>query len=282
MAKLAIVDFSSEDCFKPGTSSWLSIRKDICHALEELGCFVAILPNKISSEVRSTFFDTLDELFDFPTEIKVKSSYEKPYPTGYIKAEIAAYESLGIAGATNPEQTQIFEHHFWPKGNDVFRYDLLNSTRKIEILFIFLTYIYTINLLFVGSESADLYTKVMEELHHAVTRMVFENYGVEEYHDDHLQSTVHTCRFNKYSEPEKTGTNVGVPGHTDTNFSTILYQNHVKGLEVYSKDDEWICFDPLPSSFIFLAGDAFQVCHKHNYVLRTYVRNQIIMTIVNF
>ena len=146
----------------------------------------------------------------------------------------------------------------------------------------FLTCIYTINLLFVGSESADLYTKVMEELHHAVTRMVFENYGVEEYHDDHLQSTVHKCRFNKYSEPEKTGTNVGVLGHTDTNFSTILYQNHVKGLEIYSKDDEWICFDPLPSSFIFLAGDAFQVCHKHNYVIRTYVRNQMIMTIVNF
>ncbi|KAM2726257.1 hypothetical protein EV2_038717 [Malus domestica] len=229
MAKLAIVDFSNEDCFKPGTSSWLSIRKDICHALEELGCFVAILPNKIPSEVRSTFFDTLDELFDFPTEMKVKSSYEKPYPTGYIKVKTAAFESLGIAGATNPEQTQIFEHHFWPNGNDVFR------------------------------ESADLYTKVMEGLHHAVTRMVFENYGVEEYHDDHLQLTVHTCRFNKYCEPVKTGTNVGLPGHTDKNFSTILYQNHVKGLEICSKDDEWICFDPLPSSFIFLAGDAFQV-----------------------
>ncbi|TQD73592.1 hypothetical protein C1H46_040873 [Malus baccata] len=229
MAKLAIVDFSNEDCFKPGTSSWLSIREDICHALDKLGCFVAILPDKISLELRSTFFDTLAELFDFPTEKKVKSFYEKPYPTGYIKVGNAAYESLGIAGATDPEQTQIFEHHFWPNGHNVFR------------------------------ETADLYTKVMEELHHAVTRMVFENYGVEEYLDDHLESTTHMCRFNKYSEPEKTGTNLGLPVHTDSNFSTILYQNHVKGLEIYSKDDEWICIDPLPSSFIFLAGDGFQV-----------------------
>ncbi|XP_068304921.1 probable 2-oxoglutarate-dependent dioxygenase AOP1 [Pyrus communis] len=234
MAKLAVVDLSNEDCFKPGTSSWLSVRKDICHALEDLGCFVAILPDKISSELRSAHFGMLDELFDFPTETKMKSSYEKPYPTGYQRVEGAAYESLGIAGATNPEQTQIFEHHFWPNGNDVFH------------------------------ETADLYIKVMEELHHAVTRMVFEKYGVEEYLDDHLQSTIHTCRFSKYSEPaEKTGTDMsilrGIHGHTDTNFTTILYQNDVKGLEIKSKDDEWIGFDPLPSSFIFLAGDGVQV-----------------------
>ncbi|KAM1024357.1 hypothetical protein ACFX13_038373 [Malus domestica] len=150
MAKLAIVDFSNEDCFKPGTSSWLSIRKDICHALEELGCFVAILPNKISSELCSTFFRMLDELFDFPTEIKVKNSYEKPYPTGYLNVGNTGYESLAIADA-------------------------------------------------------------------------------------------------------------GLRSHRDRDFSTILCQNHVKGLEIYSKDDEWICFDPLPSSFVFLAGDGLQV-----------------------
>lgn len=66
-----------------------------------------------------------------------------------------------------------------------------------------------------ASESVDLYAKVMEELDQVVTRMVFENYGIEKYHDDHTQSTVSNLRFTKYKD--KTNT-------------TILHQNHVKGL----------------------------------------------------
>ncbi|CAN6712372.1 unnamed protein product [Malus baccata var. baccata] len=246
MAKLAIVDFSNEDCFKPGTSSWLSIREDICHALDKLGCFVAILPDKISLELRSTFFDTLAELFDFPTEKKVKSFYEKPYPTGYIKVGNAALmKAWGLLVLQTRNKLKYSNIIFGPNGHNVFR------------------------------ETADLYTKVMEELHHAVTRMAFENYGVEEYLDDHLESTTHMCRFNKYSEPEKTGTNLGLPGHTDSNFSTILYQNHVKGLEIYSKDDEDCQFYPnnfLAGMFAWFcltqvwSNDKIRAC-KHRVIL---------------
>ncbi|CAL9029081.1 unnamed protein product [Prunus brigantina] len=244
VAKIPVVDFSNEDCLKPGTSSWLSISKNICHALEELGCFVAILPGKVSPELHNTFFGTLGEFFDFPTEIKVRSSFEKPYPSGYITAN-AAHEGLAIGYATDPEDIRRFTHHFWPKGHDSFR------------------------------EGADLYAKVMEELDQVVTRMVFENYGVEKYHDDHIQSIVHTYRFNQYKGFDKTGIDEGLPAHTDKTFSTTLYQNHVKGLEIYSKDNEWISVDPLPSSFIFLAGDGFQVWSndrvracKHRVTLR--------------
>ncbi|KAB2632182.1 2-oxoglutarate-dependent dioxygenase AOP3-like [Pyrus ussuriensis x Pyrus communis] len=72
----------------------------------------------------------------------------------------------------------------------------------------------------------------MAELNQAVTRMVFENYNVEKHLDDHLQSTVSTLRFNKYKKPEKIGT---------------------------GQDNKWIGFDPLPSSFLFMACDGFQV-----------------------
>ncbi|KAB2626040.1 inactive 2-oxoglutarate-dependent dioxygenase AOP2 [Pyrus ussuriensis x Pyrus communis] len=244
MAKLTVVDFSDEDCFKPGTSSWLSLRKDICHALEELGCFVAKLPDLIPSEIRSPFFGTLDELFDFPTETKLQITYERPFPMGYISLN-AANESLAIGYPTNHEETKKFTHHFWPNGNDQFR------------------------------QGADLFAKVMEKLDHTVTGMVFENYGVEKYHDDHIRSAVYFYKFNKYNEPEKRGIDVGMPGHTDKGFSTVLCQNHVKGLEIKSKDDEWISFDPVPSSFIFIAGDGFKVWSndriqacKHRVTLR--------------
>nr|XP_008364507.2 probable 2-oxoglutarate-dependent dioxygenase AOP1 [Malus domestica] len=72
--------------------------------------------------------------------------------------------------------------------------------------------------------------------------MVFENYNVEKYHDDHVQSIVSTLRFMKYKKPEKTGTGQGLPAHTDKTFTTILHQNHVKGLEI-----------------LFMACEGFQV-----------------------
>ncbi|KAM1156218.1 hypothetical protein EV2_027709 [Malus domestica] len=59
--------------------------------------------------------------------------------------------------------------------------------------------------------------------------------------------------------PKKAGSNVGPVSHSDKDFNTILHQNHVNGLEINTKDDEWIMFDPRqPSSFLFIASDIFK------------------------
>lgn len=92
-----------------------------------------------------------------------------------------------------------------------------------------------------------------------VTRMVFENYGVEKYYDSHMELTSRSLPLIKYKEPQKTGTNEGLGSHTDMSFASILHQMHVKGLEVKTKDGEWIVIDPSPSSFIFLAASGLQV-----------------------
>ena len=108
------------------------------------------------------------------------------------------------------------------------------------------------------SETADLYAKVMAEIDEAVTRMLFESYGVK-YHDDHFLLTFHNLRLIKYKVPKKLGGDVRLRSHTDKTFSTILHQNHVSGLEINTKNDEWVAFDPLPSLVVSIAGDAFQV-----------------------
>ncbi|KAL6279747.1 hypothetical protein ACE6H2_016628 [Prunus campanulata] len=223
VAGIPVVDFSNADCLKPGTSSWLSARKDVCRALEELGCFMAILPSKVLPGLHKTIFGAYDELFNFPVDTP-----EKPFRAGYVTSS-SGQKGIGIMNGTNPNETQEFTLHFWPDGNDQFR------------------------------ESADLYARVMAEIDQAVTRMVFENYGVEKYYDDHFQSTSYILRFLKYKEPKKLEVDVGLRSHTDKNFSTILHQNHVNGLEINTKNDEWVVFDPLPSSVIFIAGDALQI-----------------------
>ncbi|KAM2938278.1 hypothetical protein FF1_038088 [Malus domestica] len=80
MAKLPVIDFSKEDCLKPGISSWLSIYNDVCRALEELGCFEAIMPNDVYSELQNNIFAAVKDLFDAPSELKPKNRYEgNPY-----------------------------------------------------------------------------------------------------------------------------------------------------------------------------------------------------------
>ncbi|CAN6712209.1 unnamed protein product [Malus baccata var. baccata] len=111
--KIPVVDFSQEDCLKPGTSSWLSVRGNVCRALE-FGCFMAVLPNKVSPELHDSMFGTLKELFDFPIETKAQTPQEQPLIDGHVTGPF--HESL--ATGTDSEKSRIFEHHFWPNGNE--------------------------------------------------------------------------------------------------------------------------------------------------------------------
>ncbi|XP_050257941.1 2-oxoglutarate-dependent dioxygenase AOP3-like [Quercus robur] len=224
-AKIPVVDLSNLD-LKPGTKTWFSARKDVCRALEEYGCFVAEIGNKIPSELHNAISSSFAKLFEFPTETKMKFTSERPFH-GYFSSP--KYERLVIDNATSTDVTQEFTNIFWPNGNHHVR------------------------------ESADSYVKLMAELDKMVTKMVFENYGVGDYYDSHMESTTHSFGILKYNEPQKTGTKNGLDNHTDKHFTTILHQNRVKGLEIKTKDGEWIDFDPSPSSFIFLAGDGLQV-----------------------
>lgn len=118
VAKLPVVDLSKEDSLKQGTSSWLSARKDVCQALEDLGCFIVILSsNKVSLELQNAIFTSLNDLFDLPMEIKNGGG------GGYSTLN-PALEVFGIVQGTNPEETQKFTDCFWPNRNDQFRYNL--------------------------------------------------------------------------------------------------------------------------------------------------------------
>ena len=112
-AKIPVVDLSNLD-LKPGTKTWFSARKDVCHALEECGCFVVEISNKIPSELHNTIFSTFGKLFEFPTETKMKFTSERPFH-GYFTSPV--YERLVIDNATSTDVTQEFTNIFWPNGN---------------------------------------------------------------------------------------------------------------------------------------------------------------------
>ncbi|KAL3511833.1 hypothetical protein ACH5RR_024550 [Cinchona calisaya] len=223
--KLLVVDFTKEE-LKPGSTTWSSACNDIRRALENHGCFVALY-DKVSPELDKAIFQAADELFDLPTEVKIQNINDKPYH-GYVGQIpfVPLHEGLGIDYATTHEGVQHFTNLMWPKGNNSF------------------------------SESSHSFAKTVAKLDEMVIKMLFESYGVEKYSDSHIDSSTYLLRFLQYRAPEMNETNMAFPSHTDKSFLTILYQNHVSGLEIKARDGEWITVDFPPKSFVVMAGDA--------------------------
>ncbi|KAA8541853.1 hypothetical protein F0562_023005 [Nyssa sinensis] len=223
--KLLVVDFTEKN-LKPGTSSWSKACNDIRRGLEDHGCFIALF-DKVSSELHKSIFHAADELFDLPTETKVQNINEKPYH-GYVgqMSIVPLHEGLGIDYATTLEGAQSFTNLMWPNGNKSF------------------------------CESSISFARTLAELDHMVIKMLFESYGVQKYCDSHLEATTYLLRFLKYRAPEVNETTMAFPSHTDKSFLTILYQNQVSGLEIRTRNGEWIAVEFPPSSFVVMAGDA--------------------------
>ncbi|XP_057969342.1 deoxypodophyllotoxin synthase-like [Malania oleifera] len=225
--KIPAIDFSPEN-MKPGTSGWAATRGDVRRALEEYGCFKAQFPS-VTPDVDKAVFGSLEELFHLPRETKIRNTNEKPL-YGYLGDQPplpSIHESMGIENAHNLHETETFTKLMWPSGNDRFR-DAMHS-----------------------------YAKLVIELDHVVKRMLFESYGVGWYFEEHVGSTSYLLRFAKYRSPGADECNIGAHCHTDKGIITIVRSNPLNGLEIKTKDGDWIAFDPShPPTFIIFAGDA--------------------------
>ncbi|KAI3766679.1 hypothetical protein L2E82_16748 [Cichorium intybus] len=228
LLKLPVIDLSLKN-INPTSNSWITKCDEVTGALEEHGCFIATYDG-VSQELEDRIFLASQELFNLPTEVKVlnTSDIDTPYD-GYVGQipVMPLYESLGIENATTTEGAENFTKLMWPSGNESFCTSVL------------------------------MYSKAVVELDEIVMRMVAKSYGIEEHCESLLRSTVYLLRYNKYLCPNGNEENsVGIVPHTDKSVMTILHQKQVKGLQIETKDGQWIEVDPLPSSFIVMAGDA--------------------------
>jgi isopenicillin N synthase-like dioxygenase len=223
---LPIIDFS-EDSLKPGSSGRKSLRNQVRKALEEYGCFEAKF-DQIPVEIRKAVFGSLEELFDLPLETKMRNRSRKPFH-GYVGQfpQVPLYESMGIDDADVSEEVDNITRILWPEGN-------ANFTKTIQS-----------------------YSEQLSELDKTIRRLVLESFGLDKYMDEHINSTNYLLRVMRYKGPETSDTKLGLSSHTDKNTVTILYQNQIEGLEVQTKDGQWIKFNPSPDSFVAMIGDSF-------------------------
>ena len=225
---LPTINFCEKN-LEAGSSSWVSTSKDVVRALEEYGCFIATYTN-FSPKLHEAIFGASKELFDLPTHVKILNTSNTP-SHGYVGQEpiIPLYEGLGIEDATTEEGVQSFTTLLWPSGNHTFRDTVLE------------------------------YSRVVGELDGVVMRMVSEVYGITSSYESLLGTTSYLLRLIKYRAPAPAlgETGLGIHPHTDKSFMSILHQRQVKGLQIKTKNEDWIAVDPSPSAFIVMAGDAF-------------------------
>ncbi|KAJ6947255.1 2-oxoglutarate-dependent dioxygenase AOP3-like [Populus alba x Populus x berolinensis] len=220
--KIPVVHLSKEN-FEPGSSSWLAACNDIRRALEEYS-FFEVVYSEPSMELYREIISVLEELFNLTDETKTRNTHPK-IGHGYMGKISGFPEGLGIEYATKKDECQKFTSLMWPDGNERFC-DVIHS-----------------------------YTKIASELNQMLVRMLFESYGLKKDYEPLLNSTNYLLRLLKYGR-SLGETNVGFKAHMDKTFFTLLYQNPVNGLEIRTKEGEWITYEPSsPTSFAVIAGD---------------------------
>ncbi|EXC25839.1 Protein SRG1 [Morus notabilis] len=228
--KIPVINFKEEH-LKPGSDSWISALKQVRYGFEEYGC-LEIVCDQFPFELHNSIFDAAEDVFNLPKETKMQKTSTRPGKIGYIAGlpELPLYESIALDSATTLEEVEYFTNIMWPAGNNSFRDSVHSFSKRIEVL------------------------------HEMVTRMVFENYGVEGLFNSFWEKRFYVCRFFKYKAPHQTNeSEVGIGAHTDSTFLSILHQHQVKGLQIKTKDGQWIDVKPKPSSLFVIAGDVLKV-----------------------
>lgn len=222
---LPVIDFSSKD-LKPGTPVWERAKSQVRQAAEDYGCFEALFKN-IPQELRKAMDEALEEVFALPIENKKRNVSEKPFH-GYIgsSSPMSLYESIGFDDPDDYKEVERFANIMWPEGNTNF------------------------------SKTVHCFSKTLSELDQTIRRMIVESFGMEKYLEEHMNSTYNFLRVTKYEAPKTTEKKTGLRAHTDKNTTSILYQNQTDGLEVQTRDGEWINVKFSPCSFIVIVGES--------------------------
>ncbi|XP_077226475.1 putative 2-oxoglutarate-dependent dioxygenase AOP1 [Tasmannia lanceolata] len=227
--QIPFVDFCKDPlALEQGTEGWTLLCQEVRDACERFGCF-QVASDKIPSHLREDMFGAIKLLFDLPVETKKKNFSLKPY-YGYVGGSdvVPLYESLGVEDAPRLDQARAFTELMWPDGNPSFC-QTLNSTSS----------------------------KVLE-LDLIIRKMIFDSFGAGKCYDSHVGDTSSIFRVMKYNPPVGNESAIGLVAHTDKNFITILCLDEVQGLEVQSKDGDWIHVPSSRGSLIVIVGESFK------------------------
>ncbi|XP_004295486.1 PREDICTED: feruloyl CoA ortho-hydroxylase 1-like [Fragaria vesca subsp. vesca] len=206
-----------------GTDEWYHLCKKVREACENYGCF-EIVYDRIPPQLKAETFCVSRELFSLPLEKKKKNLNPEPYQ-GYIGPSVRypLYEGFGFEQASNYESLRSLTEEILPNGHDQFC-TVISMMKKLD------------------------------ELKNMINLMILDGYGLEETSNSFMVSKT-LLKLMKYMAPPSRDYSMGTPVPTDKAFSTILCDDQVSGLEVQTKDEQWVKLSMSPRSFVFVVGD---------------------------
>ncbi|XP_074562697.1 putative 2-oxoglutarate-dependent dioxygenase AOP1 [Curcuma longa] len=223
------VDFRGLSPSYPGGDRWSAAREEAMSALESFGCFEAIYDAVSSDTKDDLFLRALPELFELPTETKMRNEYVGMPYEGYIgQIPNMAFDSLRIQDPLSLHNVQQFTSLMWPDGNPTF------------------------------SNTIWRYAKQVQELEQMVVRMILQSMDVEKKYDSLVESLTHGVRLSEYGIPLDQETKLSLKEHVDPTMITIVCQYLVDGLEVQTRDRKWIRVESQPNSFNVMLGELFR------------------------
>ena len=209
------------------------------HAYEEIG-FVAVKNPLISDQTISQLYQSVQEFFALPTELKLK--YERKELAGQ-----RGYTSFGKEHAKDSNAGDLKE--FWHFGQIVTEEnkDIYPDNIPVDELPEFLN---------VGLEAY----KGLENTGRYMLRAIALHLGLEEnWFDAHIHEGNSILRPIHYppitSEPKDA---VRAGQHEDINLITLLIGASADGLEVLNKQNEWVAVTALPDHIVVNVGDMLE------------------------
>lgn len=242
--ELPVIDFSLLPWKSGGGAHHHDQREleKLREACQEWGFFRAI-----NHGVEPSLVQTVDsmarDMFMLPADMKEKA-ISPIFNTGYFQAQ------RGPEGKDSLPESMVFPNDtsvddisskLWPHGNHNFRERMQEYNSEMrEVSHGILKVI----LCSLGVDVTEHYSSPLFHKSHGWLRMNF--YHNKDDHDNQQQQ--------RYSK-----------AHTDIGCLTILYQDHVGGLQIRTKEGEWINTKPLPGSFVVNIGDCLQMWSNGRY-----------------
>ncbi|KAL4580403.1 hypothetical protein LXL04_016594 [Taraxacum kok-saghyz] len=266
---LSVIDFSSKT-LNPKSTSWATTCNEVTRALEEHGVFIAKYDGA-PQEVEDAVFNSLPDLYNLPIEVKRLNCSDTHH--GYIGQLplLPLYESFGLQNPTTEEGVEKFTKLMWPSGNGTFRYvRVFLSSLELWMKEATACTAVAVQIEDFGCGRGEVVdpgkvkivvnvSKVCHITHcRSDASMIAKSYEIEEEYESLHKSMVHVLGIQKYATPQgNDGSPVGIGPHTDKSFFTILRERQIGGLQIKTKDGDWIEVKPSPSSFIVIATDPF-------------------------
>jgi len=208
-------------------------------ACEDWGCFL-VVNHGIEENVITDMDSATRETFKVSRENKEKIQGE----FGYIPPMPALpfLEILPVNGAPNPKAIEKFAEQLWTQGNP--------KIRKI----------------------IEAYSSRVERLTEDIIKAIFKSFGVNKYYESQFWGLL---RMN-YCDV-RGGSRGGLGPHTDHNLVTVMYQDNSGGLELKTKQGNWVVVKAVPNSFVVFTGDCFKAWSNariHSGIHRVIVSNK--------